>query len=339
MSLRLDLIQDLFKRIIGPFAATQVGSLMVEPDTSEERVKLLADVFNLYPHLLPPFSALIKSLKVDEEDVVLEEKIRFYNTRHTRNWLIVNLMNQVLNVKDLKLDEASGRLPGKPHALIHYANQCQVEFGEESRYKDLAFAGGLLFDFFFYLQRTHHLDLGQTKFDDVLDKSFNRAVEQGLLILKLSRHKSKLALERYTFLTALMRQLSQVALHLLKPNEAPEFYRNLNNLKHTETIRMALEIKTFGANAGLISTYLAQALPSFGELGQAMSIWGAPYLAWVHGQKEIHDLSGMGLLGVSLQERVKSSAFTKSSAIGPVIPELSRLDFSLSPEVRREVKI
>lgn len=328
MALNQPLVEDLFKRIIGPFAAIPFAELMVEPDSSEDRVALLAKIFNRYPLLIPPFSNLVKSLNADAVDAVLEEKIRFYTTRATRNWLVVNLMNQVLDIKELRLDEASGRLPAKASDLIKFAIKSQNEFGEESRYKDQAYAGGLMFDFLFHLQRTSFVSLGQSRFDEPINAAFTVALEQAKLILKLSRHKPKLTLEKYALLTSYLRALSQVCMLLLKPNEAPEFYKKLLTLKVTENVRLALEMKTFGIHTGILATYLAQTIPSFAGLGEAMSVWGFPYLSWVHGKREIHDLSAMGLLGVSI-----------NMGAGLPVPELVHLDINLTPEVKREIKI
>ena len=302
----IKIVGELFQRIIGPFAATNVGPLLQEPDNIEERVKLLLDTFQANPTLINPFRTMIKSINKQETEVTLEEQIRFYTTHHTRSWLMVNLFNSVLNLKELHLDSETGRLPGKPQDLLKYSHQAQTAFGEESRYKDLVFAAGLMFDFIFYLQRTPMLDLGQSKFDEPINQAFTKSVEQGKLITKLSRHKSKLALEKFTPLTAFMRQLSQITLVVLRPHLAPEFYKKLAATKHTEVIRVALEMKTFNVHTGMIGAYLAQSLPIFESLGEGMSVWAAPYLTWLSGKRDVHDLAGMGELGVELNERVKN---------------------------------
>lgn len=331
-------LEDLFKQIIGPLTATQIVTLMIEPDNIEERVQLLEKTFNDFPHLILPFKTLIKGLNPQDTEVPFEEQIRFFTTKHTRNWLIVNLMNQVLNLKELKLDETTGRLPGKPHDLIKYAVKAQQAFGEDSRYKDLVFSAGLMFDFLIYLQKTPHVNVGQTRLDESIDQCFLKALEQGKLITQLSKYKSKLTLETICPVTAFMRQLSQASLYLLRSDTAVEFYKELAKVPHTESYRLALEMKTFSAHTGMISAYLAQAVPGFGQLGEAMSTWGAPFLSWVSGKREVHDLSGMGLLGVSVNERVKGPRFTGQGLVGDVIPELKNLDFNMTEQVKREVK-
>ena len=335
----LTLIDDLFHQIIGPFAATQVRNLLFEPDNVEDRVTYLIRIFNLNPHLIPPFQALIKSLNPQEISVPLEEQIRFYTTRATQLWLLVNLMNSVLKLKELQMDDTTGKLPGKAQELLKYSGEARTQFGEDSRYKDLMFAVGLIFDFLFYLQRTPFLNLGGAKFDETINQAFTRAVEQGQVLLKVSRYKSKLSLERLSPLTVFVRQLSQISICLLRPSEGPEFYKKLSTLKLTEPVRVALELNKFGVHTGIFSTFIAQMIPEFSPLESAMSVWGAPYLSWQSGHRDTHDLVGMGMLGSALKERVTGADFKGVGRVGDTLPELKFLELSLTPEVKNEAKI
>jgi hypothetical protein len=333
------LCDALFSRIIGPLVATQVSALLAEPDNIEERVNLLVQTFQKNPYLIHPFRLLIKSLHTQEVEISLEEQIRFFTTKRTRSWLMVNLLNRVLNIKELRLDEATGRLPGKLGDILKYAHQAQDAFGEESRYKDLVYAAGLMFDYFFYLQRTNFLELNQTKYDEMISQSFKVAVEQGKLITHLSRYKKKLSLEKFTPLTAFLRQLSQISLVFLQPGTAVEFYKKLDVKKTSEPLKLNDELKAFGIHTGTIASYLAQSFPLFDQLGEVMSVWGFPYLTWLDTKKDIHDAAGMGEVGVMLHERLSTEAFTGSGNVNVVIPELRYLDFTLTAEAKSEIKI
>jgi hypothetical protein len=281
---------------------------------------------------------LIKALNPQDIEVPLEEHIRFYTTRATQLWMIVNLMNQLLKIKELQMDEATGKLPGKANELLKFSNEARTLFGEESRYKDLVFAGGLIFDFLIYLSKTPMLNLGGAKFDEPISQAFTRAVEQGLMTLKVSRYKKKLSLERLTPAAAFVRQLSQIIICLLRPSEGPEFYKKLSTLKYTEPVRLALETQKFGVHHGVISTFVAQMIPEFTPLDEAMSVWGAPYLSWMSGLRDVHDLSGMAMLGAALKERVAGSDFKGAGRVGDTLPELTFLDLSLTPEIKNEAK-
>jgi hypothetical protein len=333
------LIDDLFKQVIGPFSATGLTTLLFEPDNVEDRVTNLVRIFGLHPHLVPPFQALIKSLNPQEGETPLEEHIRFYTTRATQLWLLVNLMNQVLKVKELQLDVATGKLPGKANELLKFANEARNAFGEESRYKDLVFAAGLLFDFVMYLHKSTLMNTGGAKFDEPINQAYLRAVEQGQLVLKLSRYKKKLVHEKLTPITAFARQFAQLCICLLRPSEGPEFYKKLSTIKLTEQVRLSLETGKFGVHTGTVSTFVAQMIPEFSPLDEAMSIWGAPYLAWQGEFRDIHDLCGMGMLAAALKERVTGSDFKGAGKVGDTLPELKYLDLLLTPEVKSEAKI
>jgi hypothetical protein len=333
------LIDDLFKQIIGPFAATGVTPLLFEPDNVEDRVKNLVSAFTRHPHLIPPFQSLIKALNPQDIEVPLEEHIRFYTTRSTRLWLLVNLFHQTLQLKELQMDETTGKLPAKASDLLKFSNEAREMFGDESRYKDLVFAGGLLFDFLFYLQRTPLMNLGGAKFDETISQAFQRSVEQGQLIIKIARYKSKLSLERLAPVTAFIRQLAQVSLCMLKPSEGPEFYKKVSQLKLTEQVQLALEYNKFGVHTGILATFLAQMIPEFSPLESAMSVWGAPYLSWQSGLRDVHDLCGMGMLGAALRERVTGGDFPGAGRVGDTLGELKFLDLAITAEVKSEAKI
>jgi hypothetical protein len=334
------LIEDLFQKVIGPLAATHITPLLKEPDLLEDRIKLLVQTFEENPSLLPPFQAFIKSQQRSEVEVPLEEQIRFYTTRQTRDWLIINLINNVLNVKELKLEKESGRLPGKTSELIRFATQARATVGEESRYADYAFSVGLMFDFVFYLQRTSYLNLGQTKFDEPINQAFAKAMEQVRILLVLGKHKAKLSLERLLPCTALLRQLSHVCLFVLKPGAGVEFYKKLATLKYNESMKLALEYETFGVTSAMIAAYLGQSLQFLEPLGECMSIWGAPYLSFYSQRRDIHDLAALGQLGVCINEYgLRGAAFPGEGKPAFALPELKNLDFLLTPGVKSEIKI
>ena len=336
-SVAQETVDALFNKIIGPFSATMVSSLFIEPAGSEERVNLLVEEFNMHPQLLPPFGKLITSLQKKEVVASVEEHIRFFQTSQTRNYLFVNLLNEILQIKELKLDPLSGRLPGKPSALLNFSHTARVEFGEESRYKDLMCAIGLLFDFVYYLQKTPILSLNGAKFDEYIKDCFRKGIKQGKFITRLSRHKPKLVNEKHAPVTALLRQLSHVIFCLLYPTIGPEFYKNLETIRYTEPLKHALEVKAFGIHSGMLSSYIAQSFSIFDPLGEVMSVWGMPHVAHYTKNRVIHDLAAIAELGVILNEKFKISEISDTLDVGQSVPELKFIDFILSSSVREDI--
>lgn len=336
-SIANETVNALFNRIIGPFAATMIVPLLNEPASVEERVSVLVHEFNVHPHLLPPFRKLIAGMQKKEVVASIEEQIRFFQSTQTRNYLFANLFNEVLQIKELKLDTDTGRLPNKPSELLKFSHTARQEFGEESRYKDVMCAVGLLFDFVFYLQKTPLLNLNGVKFDEFIRLCFKTGVDQGKVVIRLCRHKPKLTNEKLAPVIPLLRQLSQVIFCLLYPNIGPEFYKKLGAIRYTEPLRLAMEAKEFGIHSGMLAAYIAQSFDIFDPLGEVMSVWGKPYVANYTKNKPNHDLAGIAELGVLIKENFKVIDLPATTNIGASIPELKFLDFMLSAAVREDL--
>ncbi len=336
------LIEDLLQKIVGPIGAAPISKILFEPDNIEDRVTLLLEMFELHPEFKAPFERLIKSLQGGQQDVrvPLEEQIRFFSTKHTRYWLLVNLVNRVLRLRELKMDYRTGRLPSRAHDILKYAHKAREAYGESSRYKDVVFAAGLMFDFLFYLQRTPFLDLGEIRYDDYLHQCFLRAVDQGKRIMGLCKYKNELELEFLTPVTAFLRQLAHVSLIMLKAPESLEFYKKLEVSQTSEPLIAAMEMQRYQVHTGMIASFLAQTFPIFGKLPEIMSFWGFPYVCNIRSKMNIHDVACMGMLGIAISEKgVNSSQFGPSGKPNLELPELRYLDFQVTKEVRDEVEI
>jgi len=336
-SVAQDSVFDLFTKIIGPFSATLATPLLNEPDNIEERVGALVLQFNAHPHLIMPFRKYVGSLQQKEPMAVLEEQIRFFTTSQTRNYLLINYLNDILQLKELQIDLESGRPPGKPNEILKYATLARQEFGEESRYKNLMFAIGLLFDWVFYLQKTNLLNLNGAKFDDLIEDCFKVGVEQGKLVTKLSRHKGKLTFEKHSPVIPLFRQLSHIMLCLLFPTVAPGFYENLATIKYTEPLKLSWEQNEFGIHSGAIASLVAQSFPIFHPIGEAMQYLGMAHLAHYNRDEPILDLIGIAELAILLKESFKATDFPDSEPVGGGAPELKFLNYVLNERARAEL--
>ena len=332
-----DSVFDLFSKIIGPFSATQVTPLLNEPDNIEERVGALVLLLNVNSHLIMPFRKFVGSIQNKEPMAVLEEQIRFFTTSQTRNYMVINLLNDVLQLKELQIDLESGRLPGKPEELLKYATLARQEFGEESRYKNLAYAIGLLYDWVFYLQKSSILNLNGAKFDEMIEECFKKGVEQGKLVTKLSRHKGKLTFEKHSPIIPLFRQLSHIVLCLLFPSVGPGFYDNLATLKYTEQLKLSYEQAEFGIHSGTVAALLAQSFPIFHPIGEAFQYLGMVHIAHFNKDEAIQDLIGISELAILLKENFTASEFSETESPGSGSPDLTYLKYVLNERARAEL--
>ena len=328
----------LFQKIIGPFSATGIIPHLVEPDNIEERIQALIRVLETNPQLMNPFRKFVAALQKRKTLPPLEEQIRFFQTSQTRNYLFAYQFNEVLNAKELQVDLNTGKMPEEPFKLLKFANSAKAEFGEESRYKNLMFAIGLYFDFVFYLQKTEILNLNGIKFDDFIQDCFDKGIEQGKVIARLSRHKAKMPNDVHAPVAALLRQLSHIALCLIHPVKGPEFYKMLETIRYTEPLKMAMEIQEFGLHSGMIASYLAQSVPLFDPLGEMMSILGVPHIAHYTKNPQVSELASVCELGILLKESFKIGEISSSAPVGGSVPELMFLDLVLNQSVRDDLK-
>lgn len=337
------ILVEIFEKIIGPIMATQVASLLHEPDHIEERVAKIKSAFVEHPELEEPFQQLIKTMQNQEGMSSIEEQIRFFTTKHARYWILVNLANRVLKIKELKLDPATGRLPGKPHTLLNFTHQGRLALGEDSRYKDVLSSVGFMFDMVFYLQRSEIFGPSQQKFDEPINLAFKKAVDQAKKAVILNKFHSKLEYEKLVTVMPFLRQLAQICLCLMNPSQGFELYKKLDtppNPKLSEPLRMALERKTFGISSAMVASALAECFPIFDPLGECMTLWGAPYLLGNHSSKHaVIQAVGMGQLTVATNEWLNAGYFAKSGTVKFVMPELHDLDFDYNKEVIIETKI
>lgn len=311
---------------------------MAEPDHIEERVFTLKSAFESHPLYMGPFQVLIKSLQNQENQSSIEEQIRFFTTKHTRYWIMVNMANRILNIKELRLDPTTGRLPSKAHDLLKFMHQGRLALEEESRYKDVLSAVGFMFDMVFYLQRTPILGLGQQKFDEPITQAFTKAVEQAKKAVILNKYKANLDHEKIVPAMPFMRQLAQICICLVNPAQGFEFYKKLDP-KLSEPLRMAMEKKTFGVTTATVAAALAECFPIFERLGECMSVWGFPYLAHNKAKAGVEEATAMGMLGAAAVDRLKAEDFAKSGIVRTTMPELRYVDFTFTKEAIVETKI
>jgi len=314
------------ERFLLPMMRMQVNPLFQEPELMEERVVSLIKVFEAHIDWMPGFSALIKSLHAQETARALDEQIRFFTLKHTRNWLVCALMNEVLQLKDLKLDLNTGRFPQRPHDLIPLSYQAMNALGEESRYKNHLFAAGWIFDYILFMSKSPTLNPDGTKIDEVVKQAFGKGLEQARKAVQLSKHKEKLSLEVVTPIIPMLRQAAIVTTMFLD-KEALDFQKKAESGKIPETIRCALERKKFGIHTGMIMAFYAQAFDVFGNLGEICSMWPYAYVNWMSGRRDIHDAMGMADLAVALNERLAPKDFQEGKPVGIRLPELIHLDY------------
>lgn len=122
--------------------------------------------------------------------------IRFLSIRHTRNWII----DQVV----------FGRTGNHP-----YASRCEDYFGEDSRYGRHAFVCGFLYDLFLQYSRTRPKT--HTRIKALLEFSLNQALSLADKSYEKARSQGNVELELYLLVFQLLRPLGDILIGIESP--------------------------------------------------------------------------------------------------------------------------
>lgn len=320
------LLTKFLETFLLPLKRSKVEPLLKESDLLEERVGILQNTFSGRGDWINAFTALIKSMHAFENTPALEEQIRFFTAKHTRNWLIVNLLNDVLRLKETQVDLTTGRLPSRAHDIIQNAYLSMNALGEESRYKNYLFATGLIFDFVLLASKSPQLNPSGTKFDEFVKTSYAKGIEQSKKAVVLSKHKERLSLERFVPILPLLRQASMCVFAFIEPKWL-DLNKKCEAAKTPETLRCALERDHFGIHTGTIMTMIAQSFTVFETMAESASNWPFVYISWQDGRKDHHDAAAMAALTVALGERLAPASFPDGQRASAGLPELEFLDY------------
>jgi hypothetical protein len=320
------ILARFFENYLLPLKRSKIEPLLKESDLLEERVGILQNTFSGRGDWINAFTTLIKSMHAFENTPALEEQIRFFTAKHTRNWLIVNLMHDVLRLKETQLDLATGRLPSRAHDIVQNAYLAMNALGEESRYKNYLFATGLMFDFVLLASKSPHFNPSGAKFDELVKTSYAKGIEQAKKAVLLSKHKERLSLEKFVPILPLLRQASMCIFAFIEPKWL-DLNKKCEAAKVSETVRCALEQDHFGLHTGTIMTFIAQSFSVFENLAESASNWPYVYISWQDGRKDHHDAAAMAALTVALGERLPPAAFPDGQRASAGMPELEYLDY------------
>lgn len=319
------LLQQFLANVIAPFVLCDLGELVSEPEIFEARAEVLRKEFDKHPDWQEPFRKLVKSSRQSQDDYSLQEALRIFGNRSARLWLLASKMGKSLKLKEITPDLETGRLPLDVNQSLKYAISAQAKFGEDSRYKDVTFAAGLILDFLTHLHHSSWVNMGGKKYDEFINTSFNHCVEAGALGIEICRFQKKATLEKWVPAYPLLWFAGRLCMMILFPGYM-DFVKKADKENIPPPVLAWREKEVFGVPAAAFSQLLAELHPVFDKLGDALVLHGHPYCAWVSKHKDIHDLAAISSLALWLKSPGGKSVADGMTA-GAIRPELSDLDY------------
>ena len=328
-------LKKFLQKIIAPIGFCNLEPLLLEPEIFDARSAALKTEFESDPDWQEPFRKMVKSARQGAEDYSLTEAIRLFGNRQTRLWLMSARLGRGLKLKELTVDPETGRALMDGNTALKFAIAAQGKFGEDSRYKDVTFAAGFLFDYLFHLHHSSWLDMGGKKIDDFMNNTFNQCIDSGLASVAMCRHVKKVSLEKWVPAYVLVWHAGRVCMALIVPGYL-DFLKKMEKENVAPPIVAWKEKELFGVTSMFFGQLLGSIHPVFDRLGSAVLLQGHQYSSWVSGQKDTHDLSAIGSLGFWLKTGGKGVA--DGSSAGTIRPEIASLEYTYQAIHYKEAK-
>jgi hypothetical protein len=192
------------------------------------------------------------------EGLKLDAAIRVYGINRTRDAAVAIALTNLVDPKGFGWSPRTGA-PVVPFAhVVRYARRSLEHFGEDSRYKHVAYQAGLAYDILAMVKAKR--GAADPQFAGVIDAAFDeslKAADAGYSILKAS---SSIALELFIVTACLLRGAARVAMAIVEPSYA-DLLRQFAANDTPVAFQHVLEEKRFGIHHGFVASLLCQALP------------------------------------------------------------------------------
>ena len=244
-----------FARYIDLVLKAKVDLLLAETEGSDQKAVIVLNEFADQPAFREFFDAQIKSSKQEEGVIMpLAEKIRLAGINNSASFLIAYKIADHIQCKLTGKDPKTNRLVLPPEQILKFAYRARATIGDDGRYKDSAFAAGLVYDLLSLIILTDLSMALQSKLLNYLELRFTRGIELTLMAVQVARTKKKLGLEKLLAWTCLTREASKVAMAIYYPEY-------IDFTKITEKHKLPVSVRTLADEVKFGGSY-----PSFGYI-------------------------------------------------------------------------
>lgn len=218
----------------------------------------------------------VQGIRKSQDPIPFENVIRIYGLQNARAFLIAYKLSETMPLKLLEKGKEGHSLAQPISSLIRFAPQTLIRFGEDSRYKQVAYASGLLFDLLFLkLADGAEGQGGIKKLSETLGVFHERACKDALFAIELARFRKKLPLEKHIVTLALVEAASRVTFSLAYPEFLP-MWGAFEKAGMPESGRLLQERGKFGGEHWMMAPTLASLFRVLEEAIPAISSYALP---------------------------------------------------------------
>ncbi len=325
-------ITGLKKWIEGPlsdFLRVDLRDLTQATEGNDLKISLLMGEFDLLPEDQEAFRKKIAAARGQQEIPPLENTIRMAGIQNTQAHLIVVKVARGFASRLLPIDAGTGIVTIAPKTALAYAHRARAFVGDDSRYADGAFAGGLVFDLLALYANTDAIQPPlRPAVLEILSVGFERALVCTRLGQGLARRMKHLTLEAHIAPTLLLHEAAEAAAALLFPEHA-ERLKIWAKSNFPYALRVREEERQLGAPASVLGETLALISPTLEAAGKAVAEINTPYTLLASKERDPHDLAALARLSIELFERPELLKSTELKPAKKFRPELKDLELSV----------
>lgn len=250
------LLDNLVTQIVPP--VVHLSQFLDSFDDVEERVKFYCDIIEPYhDHFLNLFNASKKG----DDKMKLDSGVRVYGINHVRDLVLALKITEIMEPeKGFQWDPKTFKPKIPPENTVKYARKALMHFGEDSRYKNVAYASGLVFDILAAITAKaageHSMEI-----KNLIEYLYDQALSITDSAFSIMKDGTVVTLEIYIVMVCLMRNAGKIAMALLDPSylEVMKIYKNKTI---PPLFQKTYEEHRYQVHHNMLGAVLAQALPS-----------------------------------------------------------------------------
>jgi FixJ family two-component response regulator len=277
---------------------TELGQLIETLDTPEKRIKFYCGALEPYRS---KFMEYFKTVKKSEEGMKLEAAVRVYGINLIRDLVLSIKLTELLDPKKGFQWDPTTKKPKVPASqTMKFARKTLMDFGEDSRYKHVAYSAGVVFDALSAIAAKNPEI--RVKIQNHMDPIHDEAVKTAKAAYQMVTAGQGVALELYIVAACLMKSAGKIALAILEPSYL-DLLRFYETKKVPPVFQQLIEQKKYSITHCMLGSLLCQCLPVQSKAFLSTLCFDVPLFLKDEKNKPRFDLAS-----VCLQGYVKVSA-------------------------------
>lgn len=254
------------------------------------------------PYFEFQFLKLIESLSKREEQPAIASAVILLGMQRSRNFILGVQLYRMIHEAHPEWS-TDGKLSLNVDEMLKYALKTEeVVTGLKDRYSDMAFAGGLLFD---YLQRLNVLKGGDQKILGFINEIHNHGMRAGQLGKEIASTIPDFGFTKYVFAACLIHDVGKVAMALIDPTYL-SFNEEMKKREVTRQVRLFAEQEVYGVTHNIIGSICCHQFCIFKPIEPAVFYHHDPHLLKKN-QKSMYQLGAVVSMATNAAHAFKAA--------------------------------